>query len=108
MFGKNQKQENFCPLLNKTCIEHECMWFTQVRGNDPQTGKDIDEWSCAVSWIPMLLIENSKQGRSTAAAVESFRNESCKRSDIMNNIIAGAQRQMLQQQDIDILPSQET
>jgi hypothetical protein len=35
----------------------------------------MDENGCAMSWMPMLLIENSMQQRSTSAAVESFRNE---------------------------------
>ena len=97
----NKKRENFCPLIKGECKGQECLWFTQIRGEDPQTGRDIDEWSCAVSWLPMLLIENSKQGRSTAAAVESFRNESCKRSDILNNLIGGAQM-MIQEAQIEV------
>jgi hypothetical protein len=28
-----------------------------------------------MAWIPILLVENSQQQRSTSAAVESFRNE---------------------------------
>jgi hypothetical protein len=28
-----------------------------------------------MAWVPILLVENSAQQRSTAAAVESFRNE---------------------------------
>ena len=67
-------QGNFCPLLQKECIGLQCAWITQIRGNDPQTGKEIDEWDCAVKWMPMLLIENSQQQRQTGAAVESFRN----------------------------------
>tara|TARA_B100000902_G_C26536134_1_gene540244 strand:+ start:118 stop:405 length:288 start_codon:yes stop_codon:yes gene_type:complete len=65
----------FCPLIGKDCIQTQCSWFTQVRGNDPQTGKEIDEWGCAVTWMPVLLIENSQMQRQTGAAVESFRNE---------------------------------
>ena len=68
------KQGNFCPLLQKECIGLQCAWITQIRGNDPQTGKEIDEWDCAVKWMPTLLIENSNQQRQTGAAVESFRN----------------------------------
>ena len=67
-------QGNFCPLLQKECIGLQCAWITQIRGNDPQTGKEIDEWDCAVKWMPMLLIENSQMQRQTGAAVESFRN----------------------------------
>ena len=66
-----------CPLhrkdMSKVC--HKCPWWTQVRGQDPSTGKEIDTWSCAIAFLPTLLIENSRQSRSGAAATESFRNE---------------------------------
>lgn len=70
----------FCPLGSQ-CEEakdgavHRCMWYTQVRGIHPQTGEEIDEWNCAMAWIPILTIDNSQQSRATGAAVESFRNE---------------------------------
>ena len=69
------EQGKFCPLIGEDCLGLKCTWFTQVRGTNPQTGKDVDEWGCAVTWMPMLLIENSQQQRSTSSAVESFRNE---------------------------------
>ena len=69
------KQGNFCPLLQKECIGLQCAWITQIRGTHPQTGEEIDEWDCAVKWMPMLLVENSQQQRQTGAAIESFRNE---------------------------------
>ena len=64
-----------CPL-NKfaPCKQTECAWFIQLRGQNPNTGKEIDEWGCAISWLPILLVENSQQQRQTAAAVESHRN----------------------------------
>ena len=46
-----------------------------VRGMNPNTGQEVDHWSCAVAWMPMLQIENSQQQMQTGAAVESFRNE---------------------------------
>jgi hypothetical protein len=72
------EQGKFCPLIGKDCIQMQCAWFTQIRGNNPQTGEPVDEWGCAVTWMPMLMIENSQQQRETGAAVESFRNESVK------------------------------
>lgn len=69
------KPGNFCPLIQKDCVGIQCSWFTQMRGNNPNTGKEIDEWSCAMTWLPVLLVENSQQQRQTGAAVESFRNE---------------------------------
>ncbi len=65
-----------CPLDGfRPCRQLECGWFTQVRGTNPNTGEEVDSWGCAVTWLPMLLIENAQQSRQTGAAVESFRNE---------------------------------
>jgi len=71
---------NFCPLgaeceTVKDGKIHKCMWHVKLVGKDPQTDEDIDQWSCAMAWTPLLLIENSRQQRSTAAGVESLRNE---------------------------------
>lgn len=66
---------NFCPLIQADCKGLQCSWFTQMRGTNPNTGQEVDEWGCAVTWLPMLMIENSQQQRQTGAAVESFRNE---------------------------------
>ena len=68
-------QGKLCPLLNKECVKLECSWFTKLQGGNPQTGQPIDEWSCAVAWLPILLIENTKASNEVGAAVESFRNE---------------------------------
>ena len=69
-----------CPLGSK-CEEikdnqmHRCIWFTKLAGTNPNTGETIDEHGCAMAWLPVLLVENSRQQLSTANAVESFRNE---------------------------------
>lgn len=55
-------------------MKHGCDWYTHVIGANPQTGEQMDKWGCAITWLPMLLIENSQQQRQTGAAVESFRN----------------------------------
>ena len=68
-------------MLKKECIGLDCAWFVKVEGYDMNTGKRVDEWNCTVAIIPMLLIENSGQQRSTGAAVESFRNEMVKAND---------------------------
>jgi hypothetical protein len=72
------KPGNFCPLIKADCKGIECAWFTQVRGTNPNTGQDVDEWGCAVTWLPVMMIENSQQQRQTGAAVESLRNEMVK------------------------------
>ena len=56
-------------------MQLKCAWFTLLRGTNPNTGKEIDEWVCAVAALPMLQIEVAKEVRQGAAATESFRNE---------------------------------
>lgn len=51
-----------------------CSWFTQVRGTDPQRGGEVDEWACAIAWLPMLSINTAQQVAQGAAATESLRN----------------------------------
>jgi len=75
------EQGNFCPMLKKDCVGLKCAWFTKVEGYDINTGKRVDEWNCAMKWLPMLLIENSGMQRQTGAAVESFRNEMVKANE---------------------------
>lgn len=65
-----------CPLDGfNPCRQLDCAWFMKIRGANPNTGEEVDEWGCSIAWIPVLLIENSQQQRQTGAAVESFRNE---------------------------------
>lgn len=64
--------ERSCPLGHEC---HKCLWQVTLRGTNPQTGQEIDRVDCALVSIPLLLIENSQQQRSTGAAIESFRNE---------------------------------
>ena len=79
-----------CPLHNfNPCRQTDCAWFTQLRGNNPNTGEPIDEWGCAIAWIPVLLIENSQQQRQTGAAVESFRNEVVKSNEQTTLLLKG-------------------
>lgn len=72
------QQGTFCPLIKKDCIQNKCKFFVKLLGNNPQTGNPVEEWDCAVYWLPVLLIENAKETRQGAAAIESFRNEAIK------------------------------
>lgn len=77
-----------CPLNNfEPCKQLDCAWFMQVRGHNPNTGAEVDEWACSMAWLPILLIENSQQQRGTGAAVESFRNEMVKASAASHEIL---------------------
>ena len=80
--------KNNCPLNNfESCKMFECAWFVQMRGTDPNSGSEVDEHSCAVSWLPMLLVENALHTRHTSSAVESFRNEMVKANEASQEIL---------------------
>lgn len=81
------KNGTFCPLIKKDCVQLKCAWFTCLRGTNPNTGQEIDEWMCAVSALPMLQIEVAKETRQGAAATESFRNEMVKANN-ENGLVA--------------------
>ncbi len=77
-----------CPLDGfKPCRQLECAWFMKVRGNNPNTGEEIDDYGCAIAWMPVLMIENSQQQRQTGAAVESFRNEMVKANEVSQQVL---------------------
>ena len=85
-----------CPLLNEPCIEDgaikdgklaACNFWVTIAGKDPQTGKEVNDGDCAINWIPMLLIENSKVNRETGAAVESFRNQMVASNKVTQQIL---------------------
>lgn len=93
-----------CPLMNDVCIEDgairdgelvACRFWVTVHGKHPQTGEDLNTPDCAIAWTPMLLIENTKVNRGTAAAVESFRNESVKASEELSQQLAFRTQQTL-------------
>ena len=61
-----------------------------------------DDWGCAVGWLPVLLIENSQQQRSTGAAVESFRNEMVKANENSHKVLTEATKLRLVKDNEDI------
>jgi hypothetical protein len=65
----------------------------KVRGNNPNTGEEIDDYGCSMAWLPVLMIENSQQQRQTGAAVESFRNEMVKANDMSQQVLMATLQQ---------------
>jgi hypothetical protein len=84
--------EFFCPL-GSTCEEavdgviKRCAWYTKMVGLDPNTGKEVDDWACSMSWMPMLQVEMSNTNRGQTQALESFRNETVKGQEEFNKIV---------------------
>jgi hypothetical protein len=94
------KDGEFCPLIKKKCCQHKCAWYTQVRGLNPQTGQEVDEWKCAVTWMPMMSVEIAQKTRGTTAAVESFRNETVAANERNNQLYTHALNQGIVQAQI--------
>lgn len=83
-----------CPLHNfEPCKQLDCAWFLKIRGSNPNTGEDVDDWGCAIAWLPVLMIENSQQQRQTGAAVESFRNEMVRANEVSQQVLIAASQQ---------------
>jgi hypothetical protein len=80
-----------CPLDGfNPCRQLDCAWFIKIAGTNPNTGREVEEWGCSMAWMPMLMIENSQQQRSTSAAVESFRNEMVKSNEVGQRVLLAA------------------
>lgn len=75
------KDFTMCPLIRAECMRHQCAWYIHMQGKNPQTGADVSEFGCAVTWLPLLLVDSTRVAHQAVAATESFRNEFCDRSD---------------------------
>lgn len=51
-----------------------CQWYIKMKGKNPSTGEDFDDWRCAVAWMPVLLVNAANESRKGAIATDSFRN----------------------------------
>jgi hypothetical protein len=56
-------------------VLYRCPWYVRVRGVDTNTGEETDSWSCAIAWMPTLMINTANESRKGVAAIESLRNE---------------------------------
>lgn len=80
--------KNNCPLNNfEPCKQLDCAWFIELHGTNPNTGEPIKDWGCTMAMMPMMLLENAKQQHSTAASVESFRNEMVKNNEMGQQVL---------------------
>ena len=75
-----------CPLNGKLCVDgirsdfeffevvgikrqKACRWWTGMAGKHPQTHEILNDYDCAVTWIPLITLENSQSVRQVAAQV---------------------------------------
>lgn len=74
------KEEVTCPLGSK-CVDvtvdgivQRCAWHTNIQGVNPQDGSEMNTWKCAIAWIPVLQVNQSRVSTGTNAAIENLRN----------------------------------
>jgi hypothetical protein len=87
-----------CPFGSK-CEEirdnkqYRCALYTRIAGTKPD-GETVDEFACAIAWLPVLQLEMSKTNRGQTAALESFRNETVTGQQQFNQIMATATQKL--------------
>lgn len=75
-----------CPFDKKACVETKCRAWVKLKGETPQGGT-VDEWNCALSWLPILLVEVSQKTRQTGAEVHLVANEVSKAGRVLNKAL---------------------
>jgi len=82
-----------CPLGSK-CEEikdnqmHRCAWYTKLEGKNPQNLQDVNEYACAIAWLPLLSIQNTRASYSTTESVVSLRESTLQKQDMALGIIS--------------------
>lgn len=88
--------EKKCPFTKtQKCMQDKCMFWTHLIGVNPQTGQSIDEFNCAISMLPILLIENAKNVAQAQSAVEKFKNKSVEFQDLLASAIKHSKNQLI-------------
>lgn len=88
-----------CPL-GHTCEEtrdgkiYRCAWYQKLYGKDPQSEKVLDEWRCAMGWMPLLMTEVSMTNRGQTHALEDFRNHMVGQQVQFNGLMHKAVKRM--------------
>lgn len=89
MQDSSLRETMVCPLNGKLCLKGtredfprdaaggktQCRWWIHLFGKDPQTEKTIDQFDCAVAWIPTTSIEGAQMTRQLNASLDAHRNE---------------------------------
>lgn len=68
-----------CPI-GKQCREikdgkiYECMWFTTIQGQNPQTGEQVDKQDCTINNMTLFLADMARSNREVVANSNDARN----------------------------------
>lgn len=89
MQNTEERLKMTCPLNGKICIGGRredfskdetgnsivCRWWVHLFGKDPQSEKVLDQFDCAVAWIPTTSIEGAQMTRQLTATLDAHRSE---------------------------------
>src|SRR6267154_1788641 len=89
MIDPVSKTQVACPLNGKLCVDGsredfpvnevggkvKCRWWQHLAGKDPQSEKMVDQYDCAIAWLPVVGVEGAQMSRQTAASVDKVANE---------------------------------
>ena len=84
-----------CPLghsCQKVVDDHieQCAWYVKLSGQDPQSGKVVDDYKCAMYWQPVLMVDSSRMNAQVASSIQSLRNETVKRQNVALEVLSNA------------------
>ena len=85
-----------CEYIGDDKKLHRCAWYTKLVGKNPQSEEQIDEWQCAMSWLPLMLVENAQTNRGQTAAIHQGNKETISRQEELNTILGMALNQSKQ------------
>lgn len=74
MFGFNKSTKAECPLYQKPCKEHGCLWYVRLSGKTAD-GRDNEEYSCAIVMNVRLTLEAAQQSHQAGASADKVANE---------------------------------
>lgn len=83
--------------MSKVC--HKCPLWTHVAGKHPNTDDRVDEWKCAESWQPVLLLEIAKKLHILGSEIGKMRIEQAEREVTALNLAIGIDRTHALRQD---------
>lgn len=87
-----------CPYtgFKKSCREivskHTCPKYMNLKGKNPQTNEDMDQWACSDTLLPFIHLQTDMRAFQLLAATEELRNEIFKQdSQIIRTLQIAAQ-----------------
>ena len=87
-----------CPAtaFKERCRKERCPEWIHVTGKHPQTDAVVDMFDCARKWLPILMIQFSKEVNGVAASIDSARNDAKQNAAGLATALVGYSRIKLQ------------